>query len=186
MIVQEQTNSTAAVTENTAEVAQIGGAVVFVRRNATMGVGHVGWGFLVHGGDRDDLSLVGDGNIWEIGAVENHHGWIITPPLKDGYWCERTSQPLKAVATRRYDHYKVVPVTTPSVEHAVQQERLVSERPYMAAVSNCMNDVYHILAAYGVYNLPNPEVLVNWLPNAWYDHINAPEFAIEDEAGLAK
>jgi hypothetical protein len=182
---QEQSTAAAGEIHGAGERAQDGAAVVFVRRKATMGVGHVGWGFLIHSGDGDVVNLVGDGNVWEIGAVENHHGWIITPPLEDGYWHERTAQPLKAVASRKYDHYKVVPITTPNVERAVQQERLVSERPYMAAVGNCMNDVYHIPTAYGVRNLPNPELLVNWLPNAWYDHIDAPEFAIEDEAGLS-
>lgn len=162
-----------------------GGAVVFVRRKATMGIGHVGWGFLVHAGSAGRLTLVGDGNVWEIGAVENHHGWLITPPLEDGYWQERTSQPLRSVASREYDHYKVVPVGTANVEAALNAEKAVAERPYMAAVSNCMNDVYHILAAYGVENLPNPEAIANWLPNAWYDHITAPEYAIEDTGGLA-
>ena len=84
----------------------VGAAVVFVRRSATLGIGHVGWGFLVHAGSAGTLSLVGDGNLWEIGAVENHHGWLITPPLEDGYWKERTAQPLDAVAVRRYDHSK--------------------------------------------------------------------------------
>ena len=164
--------------------ANRGAAVVFVRRKATMGIGHVGWGFLIHPGDGDVYSLVGDGNVWEIGAVENHHGTIITPPLEDGYWCERTAQPLKSVASREYDHYKVVPVGSPNVEAALNAELAVSERPYMAAVGNCMNDVYDILTAYGVKSLPNTQVLVNWLPNVWYDHIEAPEFAIEDTAGL--
>lgn len=163
---------------------ETGAAVVFVRRGATMGIGHVGWGFLIHGGGPDALSLVGDGNIWEIGAVENHHGWLITPPLEDGYWRQRTAQPLTAVASRQYDHYKVVPVSDANVDAAVEAERIVGERPYMAAVSNCMNDVYNILKAYGVHNLPNPEKLANWIPNAWYDHIDAPEFAIGDPAGL--
>ncbi len=149
-----------------------------------MGIGHVGWGFLVHPGESGRVSLVGDGNIWEIGAVENHRGWIITPPLEDGYWRERTAQPLNTVASRAYDHYKVVPVNEPNVERAVQAERLVSERPYMAAVSNCMNDVFSILTAYGVHSLPNPHNLANWLPNAWYDHIVATEYDIADAAGL--
>ncbi len=162
-----------------------GAAVVFVRRSATLGIGHVGWGFLVHAGSAGTLSLVGDGNLWEIGAVENHHGWLITPPLEDGYWQERTAQPLDAVASRRYDHYKVVPVENVNLKAALSAEAIVSERPYMAAVSNCMNDVFHILTNYGVHDLPNPEQIVNWVPNAWYDHIQAPEFAIENPSGLA-
>jgi hypothetical protein len=165
--------------------AQRGAAVVFVRRKATMGIGHVGWGFLVQEGSAGTMSLVGDGNVWEIGAVENHHGWIITPPLEDGYWRERTAQPLSTVAGRGYDHYKVVPVEVCNLDAAVKAERAVSERPYMAAVGNCMNDVYEILTAYGVVHLPNPHLLFNWLPNAWYDHIHAQEYAIEDPSGLA-
>jgi hypothetical protein len=160
-------------------------AVVFVRRSATLGIGHVGWGFLVRAGSSGTLSLVGDGHVWEIGAVENHHGWLITPPLEDGYWRERTHQPLVPVAGRNYDHYKVVPVGVGNVEAAIRAEKTVSERPYMAAVSNCMNDVYCILTAYGVRDLPNPEHIVNWIPNFWYDRIQAPEFAIADASGLA-
>jgi hypothetical protein len=163
---------------------RIGAAVIFVRRSATAGIGHVGWGFLVHAGEGGTLSLVGDGNVWEIGAVENHRGWLITPPLEDGYWRERTAQPLRSVASRDYDHYKVARVDKPNVEAAVEAERAVRRRPYMAAVSNCMNDVYEILTAYGVERLPNPHHLSNWLPNAWYDHIGAAEFAIADATGL--
>ena len=75
-----------------------GAAVIFVRRRATYGIGHVGWGFLILSGERrrTDAILTGDGNLWEIGAVENHRGWLITPPLKDGYWCKKTSEPLQA------------------------------------------------------------------------------------------
>src|SRR4051794_20922144 len=51
-----------------------GASVVFVRRNATLGIGHVGWGFLVHFGDDEATSMSGDANLWEIGAVENHSG----------------------------------------------------------------------------------------------------------------
>ena len=167
------------------DVLHEGAAVVFVRRKATMGIGHVGWGFLVQSGRPGTLSLVGDGNIWEIGAVENHRGWLITPPLEDGYWHERTHEPLRAVASRKYDHYKVVSVSGANIEAAVKAEALVSERPYMAAVSNCMNDVYSILTSYGATHLASPEAIVNWIPNNWYDRIDAPEFAIEDPGGLA-
>ena len=185
MIVSGSTEPERGDAPDTANLTEGGAAVVFVRRKATMGVGHVGWGFLVHHGDADRESQVGDGNVWEIGAVENHRGWIITPPLEDGYWCERTAQPLKSVASREYDHYKVVPVGVPHVDAALREEKIIAERPYMAAVSNCMNDVYHILTTYGVQNLPNPALLVNWLPNAWYDHIDGSEYAIDDPAGLA-
>jgi hypothetical protein len=184
MSVQERQDVSIAEEGAIGPTGQEGAAVVFVRRKATMGIGHVGWGFLVHGGDADNDSTIGDGYEWEIGAVENHHGTIITAPLDDGYWQQRTAQPLASVASRGYDHYKVVPVTGANVAEAVKAERVVSERPYMAAVSNCMNDVYNILTAYGVRNLPNPEHLANWLPNAWYDHIVAPEYGIEDPSGL--
>ena len=161
-----------------------GAAVVFVRRSATMGIGHVGWGFLIHQGTSGTHSLVGDGNIWEIGAVENHHGWLITPPLEDGYWRERTAQPLRTVAARGYDHYRVVAVSNVDIDAAVRAEKIVSERPYMAAVGNCMNDVYHILRAYGAHDMPDPEHIENWIPNLWYGRINAPEFEITDTSGL--
>ena len=184
MSVSERHGATVANADYAASTNPAGAAVVFVRRNATMGVGHVGWGFLVQRGHEDPLSLTGDGNVWEIGAVENHHGWIITPPLEDGYWHERTSEPLVPVARLGYDHYKVVPVIAVNVHAAVVEESRVKERPYMAAVGNCMNDVFAILTAYGVAGLPDPALLVNWLPNAWYDHIDAPEFAIEDSEGL--
>ncbi len=157
---------------------QSGAAVIFVRRKATMGIGHVGWGFLVSAGQSGSLSLEGDGNVWGIGAVENHRGWLITPPLEDGYWQERTSEPLRSVAARGYDHYKIVPVGVGRVEAAARAETTVSVRPYMAAVSNCMNDVHLILTAYGVGNLPNPHRIANWIPNTWYGNIDAPEFAI--------
>jgi hypothetical protein len=163
-----------------------GAAVIFVRRKATMGIGHVGWGFLLQSGKNRhfNLSLVGDGNVWEIGAVENHHGTIITPPLEDGYWCEKTAEPLNEVAGREYDHYKVIPVEEPNIAAALKEELVIKERPYVAAVGNCMNDVYNILTAYGVKGLPDPSYILNWLPNAWYDHISAPEYEIEDQGGL--
>ena len=161
-----------------------GAALIFVRRNATMGIGHVGWGFLSESPEDGVDGPAGEGGLWEIGAVENHHGWPITPPLEDGYWQERTPHPLAAVATRNYDHYKVIKVRDGNVEAARRAQQVVAERPYMAAVSNCMNDVYSILTAYGVQELPNPEHIVNWIPNAWYDRVEASEFAIDDESGL--
>ncbi|HLJ57087.1 MAG TPA: hypothetical protein VKT77_18765 [Chthonomonadaceae bacterium] len=163
-----------------------GAAVVFVRRKATLGIGHVGWGFLVRRGSGDGLTLIGDGNEWEIGAVENHSGWVVVPPLADGYWEARTDQPLDCVATRGYDHYKVIRVRAPNIGAALRAEKVVSERPYAAAVSNCMNDVFNILTAYGAKRLPDPSRLENWIPNNWYGHIEAPEYPVEEEAGLRR
>jgi hypothetical protein len=163
-----------------------GAAVVFVRRNASLGIGHVGWGFLVHLGDDEIASLSGDNNIWEIGAVENHSGSPITPPLADGYWNERTSEPLRPVAERGYDHYKVIHVPEIDLGKAFKEESVVRDRPYVAAVSNCMNDVYNILTAYGVGEMPDPSKLENWIPNTWYGHIKAPEYAIDDPSGLER
>jgi len=182
----EQKTSESAAEEAVAASGPAGASVVFVRRNATLGIGHVGWGFLIHFGEDETTSLSGDNNLWEIGAVENHSGSPIAPPLADGYWHERTSEPLAPVAQRGYDHYKVIPVSNIDLGAAFRAEAVVRDRPYIAAVSNCMNDVYSILKAYGVPDLPDPSKLANWIPNTWYDHIVAPEFAIEDPSGLAR
>jgi hypothetical protein len=171
---------------HTAPPGPPGACVVFVRRNAMLGIGHVGWGFLIHFGHDETSSMSGDANLWEIGAVENLPGTPITPPLADGYWHERTSEPLKQVAQRGYDHYKVFAVSATDLGAAFREEAVVRERPYVAAVSNCMNDVHAILRAYGAHDLPDPSKLENWVPNTWYDHIEAPEYAIDDPSGLER
>lgn len=186
MTLTGRANADEATGEKQFDIAENGAAVVFVRRKATHGIGHVGWGFLLRAGTKSANSFLGDGNLWEIGAVENHHGHLFTPPLKDGYWFERTSHPLAAVSAREYDHYKVFPIPNPNAEAALKAEALVGRRPYIAAIANCMNDVQSILLAYGASTLPSPNFIGNWIPNRWYRSIVAPEFAIDDPTGLQR
>lgn len=161
-----------------------GAGLIFVRRSSTYGIGHVGWGFLVPDVENPNPPVAE--RIWSIGAVENPTGWLFVNPNSDGYWKKQTQDPLSPMIMLGYDQYKILPVVRPKAWHAMKEEEKIRTRDYSAAGINCMNDVHDVLKAYGAKDLPNPQAVNNWFPNAWFDHIRAEMFAIEDVCGLYK
>ena len=131
----------------------VGRARVYNRRHGAHGAGHVGWSFLVTGGD------------WETGAVEN--GGLITPPLKAGYWADVLPDPNPRMMRLSYDSYKEFEVPMPNQAAARVAEGKVSRRWFNLVRHNCMQDTCTVLTAYGAI-LPPIEKRWSWKPNDWY------------------
>ncbi len=66
-------------------------AIVFVRRKAAYGLGHVGWAFTLNE------------RLFNTGAVENHSGALFALSGRMGFWMTRTPDPIKAMRKRHYD-----------------------------------------------------------------------------------
>jgi hypothetical protein len=146
-------------------------AAAFVRQSGAFGLGHVGWAFAVNASTFDD------------GSVENPAGTPYTPPSQDGFWeCE-----VSAVAfvgpfvLRGYDHYKTLTAPKPDPACALQVVNWISTQPYVVIGQNCMDDVYDVLRAFGVPDLPVPafEVIPNW----WFDALPGNPVPVSKEPG---
>ena len=140
-------------------------AVVFVRRKAAYGIGHVGWAFSV------------EKNLFNTGAVENHSGSLYTLAAHMGFWMRRTHDPINLMRRRHYDEFKVIAVehAQPALAKGVAQ--WVSRQPYEIIGRNCMDDTYDVLRAFGVPDLPPPAS--HWEPNYWFDAIVGTHFYIK-------
>jgi hypothetical protein len=163
-----------------------GAALVFVRRASNVVIGHVGWGFRIHPGELPtrSASSVTKPHVWSVGAVENPTGWLFARPGSDGFWKRPTADPLSIMINLGYDQYKIIPVVPADIRKAQEAEEVIRNRDYSVALINCMNDVYDVLTAYGAADLPNPNAVHNWLPNTWFDHIEAPLFSVDNISGL--
>ncbi len=145
-------------------------AIVFVRRKAAYGIGHVGWAFSV------------EKKLFNAGAVENHGGTLHTLASRMGFWMRRTHDPIKLMRKRHYNEFKVIEVehAQPALAKGVAQ--WVSRHAYEAIGRNCMDDVYDILRAFGVPDLPPPAT--HWEPNYWFDAIVGNHFMIKSKGVL--
>ncbi len=140
-------------------------AVVFVRRKAAYGIGHVGWAFSV------------EKNLFNTGAVENHSGSLYTLAAHMGFWMRRTHDPIKLMRKRHYDEFKVIEVAHAQPALAKGVAQWVSRQDYEAIGRNCMDDTYDVLRAFGVPDLPPPAT--HWEPNYWFDAIVGNHFLIK-------
>ncbi|HZT12942.1 MAG TPA: hypothetical protein VFA29_09065 [Candidatus Baltobacteraceae bacterium] len=129
-------------------------ASVFVRHHSGDEMGHVGWAF-----------ESGDGRV-HAGSVENHSGHFFSPSQGDGFWSAVTADPLPLMLRRQYDELKWVDVQAPDPVAAARVVLWIKEQAYRAAFRNCEDDVYDVLRAYGVRDLPAPAW--HWLPNRWF------------------
>ena len=89
-------------------------AVVAVRRNGAMGMGHVGWAFEWPTG-------------WfNAGSVENRIGGAYEPPGKTDFWSVHTQTPLASLFEfgPTYDEFKVFNVPAPQAERRLEDGRL--------------------------------------------------------------
>lgn len=151
-------------------------AMIFVRRAAAYGIGHVGWSFALQGFALQE-------GIFNAGAVENHGGGLITQPTDMGFWMVHTPDPIGEMRARHYDEYKVIEVDSAHPPHAEGVAHWISRQAYEALGRNCMDDTYDILRTYGVIDLPLPAT--HWEPNYWFDAIKGRHFYIKGSGLLA-
>jgi hypothetical protein len=119
-----------------------------------MGAGHVGWGF--------DFDLVDA----DCGSVENPRGTPSSDPASMGFWDSDSDNPVPLMLLRAYDDAKYVDLLRAEPARAYEIVLWVSQQSYSVIGRNCLDDVYDVLRAYGVQNLPPPSH--NWLPTEWF------------------
>jgi hypothetical protein len=86
-------------------------------------------------------------------------------------------------AVSDYTQYKCVDVSNSAVGAANNAVSVVENQGsggfmYNVTGWNCMNMAYYILSAYNTPNLPNPSSVSNWLPNNWFNAINAATLGV--------
>lgn len=129
-------------------------AAAVVRYEGANGAGHVGWGF------DSDLGQV------NCGSVENPSGKPSCSVDRMGYWDAVVANPIPEFTQRNYVDIKFVDLSTVDVNRAIETAKWVAEQPYSVIGRNCLDDVYDVLRAYGVLDLPPPSH--DWLPNEWF------------------
>jgi len=132
-------------------------AVVFVRRSAAGGLGHIAWGFEWTKG-------------WfHVGAVENLQRNLFAQPADMDFWSSHTLDPMTTIQQRAYpyDEYKLFFVPQPRPKDAWNTVIWESRQPYSFVHHNCCDVTYEILCAYGCRELLDPAR--EFVPNDWYD-----------------
>jgi len=141
-------------------------AVVFVRRSAADGLGHIAWGFEWSNG-------------WfHVGAVENLKQNLFAHPADMDFWSTHTLDPMTTIQQRAhpYDEYKLFFVPEPRPKDAWNTVVWESRQPYSFVHHNCCDMAYEILRAYGCTELLDPAR--EFVPNDWYDALPGRSYAI--------
>jgi hypothetical protein len=179
--------------------------------------GHIGWGYeignsgqFVYGSTEDPNGLFsvwrGDGNPLGAWHAQGNFQKMLSDFQYQPHWGSwpNASKDASSHATSQYTRYKCVNVPNSAVTAANNEVNVVENvglrqrtgwLMYNGTGWNCMNHAYAILTAYNAQGLPNPSwPASNWIPNNWFDQIQAPALAIggkgyqvtgTDSAGLA-
>lgn len=143
-------------------------AIVFVRRTAADGFGHIAWAFEWMNG-------------WfNTGSVENIVMKPFTNPEEMGFWSTHTLDPIAKMQKQEhpYDEYKIFLVPQPRPKDAWKTVIWESQEPYSVVHHNCCDVVYEILRAYGSTELIDPAK--EYVPNDWYDALPGTSYTIAE------
>jgi uncharacterized membrane protein HdeD (DUF308 family) len=146
--------------------------VVFVRRGAAYGLGHIAWGFEWMNG-------------WfNVGSIENILRKPFTNPGQMDFWSVHTLNPSATIQNREfpYDEYKLFFVTQPHPKEAWKTVIWESQQPYAFVHHNCCDVTYEILRAYGCVELLDPAK--EYIPNDWYDALPGTSYLIEEGTAI--
>jgi len=141
-------------------------AVIFVRRSAAGGLGHIAWGFEWLNG-------------WfNVGAVENLKQKLFANPTGMDFWSRHTLDPMTTIQQRPYpyDEYKLFFVPEPRPKDAWKTVIWESRQPYSFVHHNCCDMAYEILSAYGCTELLDPAK--EFVPNDWYDALPGRSYSL--------
>ena len=141
-------------------------AMVFVRRPAANGLGHVAWAFEWTNG-------------WlNVGSVENTSGKPFAQPADMDFWSSHTLDPVATMHKQGYpyDEYKLFFVPQPHPRDAWQTVIWESQEPYSVVHHNCCDVTYGILRAYGCTELLDPAK--EYVPNDWYDALPGTSYPV--------
>ncbi len=143
-------------------------AVVFVRRTAADGLGHIAWAFEWMNG-------------WfNMGSVENIKRKPFANPKEMDFWSTHTLGPITTIQNQEYpyDEYKLFFVTQPRPKDAWKTVIWESQEPYSFVHHNCSDVAYDILRAYGCTELLDPAK--EYVPNDWYDALPGRSYTIAE------
>ena len=141
-----------------------GGACVFNAPYVVDGLGHVGWGFELPGGNWEYGANNGSKNGKEGGPSNTWHltgskAAVIASFAHGGYGQDN----------HNYTRYQVRTVAAPDASAAQQQVSNEQGEPYYLATEDCETDAYQVLSGYGVKGLPS---LVLAIPDVWFTYLN--------------
>lgn len=141
-------------------------AIVFVRRTAANGLGHIAWGFEWWNG-------------WfNVGSVENARSHPFADPKEMDFWSMHTLDPIATIQhlEHPYDEYKLFFVTQPRPKEAWKAVIWESQQPYSFVHHNCCDVTYEILRTYGCRELLDPAK--EYIPNDWYNALPGSSYDI--------
>jgi uncharacterized membrane protein HdeD (DUF308 family) len=147
-------------------------AVVFVRRTATYGLGHIAWGFEWMNG-------------WfNVGSIENIMSKPFANPEQMDFWSTHTLNPSATIQNCEfpYDEYKLYFVEQPHPKEAWKTVIWESRQPYAFVHHNCCDATYEILRAYGCTESLDPAK--EYIPNDWYDALPGPSYPLEEGTAI--
>jgi uncharacterized membrane protein HdeD (DUF308 family) len=147
-------------------------AVVVVRRNGAMGMGHVGWAFEWPTG-------------WfNAGSVENRLGGAYEPPGKTDFWAVHSQTPVASLYELgpTYDEFKVFDVLHPRPHDAWKTVVWISRQPYAVQRRNCADAAYDVLHTFGLDNILDTAQKV--FPNEWYDSLPGASYKISEQTDI--
>lgn len=150
-----------------AEITKKGLAFAFLRKDGALLPpgphdliygGHVGWAFQLESGN------------FYCGSTENSSGQPFVKPGGDnGWWAKEVAseeEMLAAFKAKDYDGYKFATVRNPNPQSARVTADAAKSWGYTALGNNCLDHVWHILAAYGEDGLPLAQT--HPAPNDWF------------------
>jgi uncharacterized membrane protein HdeD (DUF308 family) len=143
-------------------------AIVFIRRSAADGLGHIAWGFEWMNG-------------WfNVGAVENLKSKPFANPVEMGFWSTHTLDPIATMQHQEYpyDEYKLFFVQQPRPKDTWKTVIWESRQPYSFVHHNCCDVAYEILRTYGCTELLDPAK--EFAPNDWYDALPGRSYSIAE------
>lgn len=129
-------------------------ATVFVRYGGAYDLGHVAWAFDMTEG------------VVNAGSVENPSGHSTAQPRSMEYWDATTPDPMPLIRKHAYDALKLKDLSSSNIIAAMRTAAWIGHQAYHVFERNCLDDVYDVLRAYGVPNLPLPSA--DLLPDKWF------------------
>ena len=143
-------------------------AIVFIRRSAADGLGHIAWGFEWMNG-------------WfNVGAVDNLKSKPFENPADMDFWSTHTLDPIATMQHQEYpyDEYKLFFVQQPRPKDAWKTVIWESREPYSFVHHNCCDVTYEVLRTFGCTELLDPAK--EFVPNDWYDALPGKSYSLAE------
>ncbi len=152
-------------------------ALVFLKPEIPLNLGHIGWGFALSNGQ------------WCWGATEIADQVVIPPGKPNGVFIEVGTREQMLTCFRdgvrkdgagqawKYQSYKPLRANYPDATKGRAAAELTRTLGYVLVGSNCMTHATHVLCSYAGWPIvPPPWHPVAQIPNVWFATIGAREY----------